>query len=428
MPTASHPLSLAGVDPLYLAYHDEEWGVPEWDDRALFEKLVLDGFQAGLSWITILRKRPAFRAAFDGFDPEKIVRYDAAKIEALMADAGIVRNRAKIAATIALARIVARPQCEHGGFARHLVALRRRRPIQNQRELDARDRRADRGLRRRSSKDLRRAARNFVGPTIIYAFMQATGMVNDHLVDCHRHAACRALRRRGAGTGPPARVEPRAWQRMLSGRRLDLIDPSPLDIEIADIAHGLARVARWNGQTGGAEIFSVAQHSLLVEALFAALAPQARRGRATRRAAARCAGICDRRHDLAVQGGDRRRLQAVEARLLAAIIAALRPAGAGAAGAGQGDQGGRPGGGLFRGDGARRLHRRRGAQVVRRAQIRARGLRALSAAGAAGARRKSKFLRRFAELDGEARRARRTAPAMNRTAARCRASTSVRSR
>src|ERR1700758_2265461 len=95
----------AGVDPLYVASHDEEWGVPEWDDRALFEKLVLDAFQAGLSWITILRKRPAFRAAFDGFQPERIARWDAAKKEALMLDPGIVRNRAKIDATVALARI-----------------------------------------------------------------------------------------------------------------------------------------------------------------------------------------------------------------------------------------------------------------------------------------------------------------------------------
>ena len=109
----------AGVDPVYLAYHDEEWGVPEWGDRALFEKLILDGFQAGLSWITILRKREAFRAAFDGFRPEVIVDYDAAKIEALMADPGIVRNRAKILATIALARIYLDFQAGDG-FAKHI--------------------------------------------------------------------------------------------------------------------------------------------------------------------------------------------------------------------------------------------------------------------------------------------------------------------
>ena len=120
------------TDPLYVAYHDEEWGVPEWDDRALFEKLILDGFQAGLSWITILRKRDAFRAAFDGFRPEKIVRYDDARIEALMQNPGIVRNRAKIRATIALARIALDLQ-PRGGLARHLWSFVDGRPIQNDR-------------------------------------------------------------------------------------------------------------------------------------------------------------------------------------------------------------------------------------------------------------------------------------------------------
>src|SRR6202034_3141743 len=121
-----------GEDPLYVAYHDEEWGVPEWDDRALFEKLILDGFQAGLSWITILRKRDAFRAAFDGFDPKKIARYDEAKIAALMQDPGIVRNRAKIVAAIALARISLDLQGK-GGFARHLWSFVGGRPLQNAR-------------------------------------------------------------------------------------------------------------------------------------------------------------------------------------------------------------------------------------------------------------------------------------------------------
>ena len=108
-----------GLDPFYVAYHDEEWGVPEWDDRALFEKLILDGFQAGLSWITILRKREAFRAAFDGFRPEKIARYDAAKVERLMQDAGIVRNRAKIEGTVAMARLWLEME-ERGGFSDYL--------------------------------------------------------------------------------------------------------------------------------------------------------------------------------------------------------------------------------------------------------------------------------------------------------------------
>ena len=181
------------VDPLYAAYHDEEWGVPEYDDRAMFEKLVLDGFQAGLSWITILRKRPAFRKAFDGFDPQKIARWSEAKKDALMQDAGIVRNRAKIEATAALARIVL-DFAEKGGFARHLWSFVDGRPIDNAlRSL--KDVRAESEVSRAIAKDLRARGGNFVGPTIIYAFMQATGMVNDHLVDCCRHEACRALAR-----------------------------------------------------------------------------------------------------------------------------------------------------------------------------------------------------------------------------------------
>jgi DNA-3-methyladenine glycosylase I len=180
-----------GADPLYLAYHDEEWGVPEWDDRALFEKLILDGFQAGLSWITILRKREAFRAAFDGFRPEIIVDYDAAKIEALMADPGIVRNRAKIQATIALARIYFELQ-SRGGFARHIWSFVDGRPIQHAR-ASMREIPTATAVAEAIAKDLRQRGGNFVGPTIVYAFMQAVGMVNDHLVDCHRHAACAAL-------------------------------------------------------------------------------------------------------------------------------------------------------------------------------------------------------------------------------------------
>jgi DNA-3-methyladenine glycosylase I len=179
------------ADPLYVAYHDEEWGVPEWDDRALFEKLILDGFQAGLSWITILRKRDAFRSAFDGFKPEKIVRYDDAKVEALMQDPGIVRNRAKIKATIALARI-ALDLRSSGGLARHLWGFVDGRPIQNERRT-MHEIAAQTKLSEAIAKDLRQRGGNFVGPTIVYAFMQATGMVNDHLVDCHRHAECAAL-------------------------------------------------------------------------------------------------------------------------------------------------------------------------------------------------------------------------------------------
>ena len=180
-----------GTDPLYVAYHDEEWGVPEWDDRALYEKLILDGFQAGLSWITILRKREAFRKAFDGFRPEKIVRYNAKKVEALMGDSGIVRNRAKIAASIALARIYLDLQ-EKDGFARHIWSFVDGRPIQHARAT-MREVPAETEISQALARDLRARGGNFVGPTIVYAFMQAVGMVNDHLADCHRHTACRAL-------------------------------------------------------------------------------------------------------------------------------------------------------------------------------------------------------------------------------------------
>jgi DNA-3-methyladenine glycosylase I len=182
-----------GADPLYVAYHDEEWGAPEYDDRALFEKLVLDGFQAGLSWITILRKRPAFRAAFDGFEPERIARWDAAKRHALMLDSGIVRNRAKIEATQALARIYL-DLAGKGGFAWHLWSFVGGRPIEPRRKSLA-EIPAESEESRAMAKDLRARGGNFVGPTIVYAFMQATGMVNDHLVDCCRHEACRALAR-----------------------------------------------------------------------------------------------------------------------------------------------------------------------------------------------------------------------------------------
>jgi DNA-3-methyladenine glycosylase I len=196
-PRPIHPLPHAdgrlrcpwpGVDPLYLAYHDDEWGTPEWDSRALFEKLILDGFQAGLSWITILRKRDAFRAAFDGFRPEIIVGYDERKFAELMLNEGIVRNRAKIEATQALARVYL-DFAEKDGFARYIWGFVEGRPIQNQfrtiRELPA-----ESEISRVLSKDLRSRGANFVGPTIIYAFMQAVGMVNDHLVDCCRHETC----------------------------------------------------------------------------------------------------------------------------------------------------------------------------------------------------------------------------------------------
>jgi DNA-3-methyladenine glycosylase I len=191
---ASKRCQWPGTDPLYVAYHDEEWGVPERDDRALYEKLVHDGFQAGLSWITILRKREAFRRAFDDFAPEKIARYSNKKVEALMQDAGIVRNRMKIEGAIASARAWLEIM-EHGaGFGPYLWDFVGGKPIVNRHKRMA-DIPAETELSRALSKDLKARGFKFCGPTIIYAFMQATGMVNDHLTGCARHAACVKLGR-----------------------------------------------------------------------------------------------------------------------------------------------------------------------------------------------------------------------------------------
>ena len=179
-----------GNDPLYVAYHDEEWGVPERDSLALFEKLVLDGFQSGLSWIIVLRKREAFRAAFDHFDPERIARYKPAKIEALMQNPGIIRNRAKIEGAIASARAFLKIQ-ESGDFSAYLWGFFDGRTIQNTyREMTEIP--AQTPLSAKIAKDLKRRGFNFCGPTVVYAFCQATGMVNDHLVSCWRHAECSA--------------------------------------------------------------------------------------------------------------------------------------------------------------------------------------------------------------------------------------------
>jgi DNA-3-methyladenine glycosylase I len=183
-----------GTDPLYVAYHDEEWGVPERDDRALYEKLVLDGFQAGLSWITILRKREAFRRAFDDFAPDKIARYSNRKVEALMQDQGIVRNRAKIEGAIASGRAWLDIMENGAGFGTYLWDFVRGKPIVNRHRRMA-DIPAETDLSRAISKDLKARGFKFCGPTIVYAFMQATGMVNDHLTTCPRHAACVKLGR-----------------------------------------------------------------------------------------------------------------------------------------------------------------------------------------------------------------------------------------
>ena len=183
-----------GTDPLYVAYHDEEWGVPEHDSRALFEKLLLDGFQAGLSWITILRKRDAFRRAFDGFDPQKIARFDASRVSALMADPGIVRNRAKIEAAVSSARAFLTVEAEQG-FAEYIWGFVDGRPIVN-RFATREDVPSASPLAETLSKDLKARGFRFCGPTIVYAFMQAVGMVNDHLVSCHRHEECAKLGRK----------------------------------------------------------------------------------------------------------------------------------------------------------------------------------------------------------------------------------------
>ena len=177
-------------DPIYVAYHDEEWGVPEFDDQALYEKLILDGFQAGLSWITILRKRENFRRAFDGFQPELIARYGPKKVAALMADTGIVRNRAKIEGAIVSARAYLDIMERGPGFSARLWDFLDGRPKTN-RFRSVSQIPAQTELSQQISKELTRLGFKFVGPTIVYAFMQAVGMVNDHLVKCYRHAACR---------------------------------------------------------------------------------------------------------------------------------------------------------------------------------------------------------------------------------------------
>ena len=179
-------------DQLYLAYHDQEWGVPEFDDRALYEKLVLDGFQAGLSWITILRKRENFRRAFDGFVPEKIARYSPKKIERLMQDAGIVRNRAKIEGAVLSARAWIETMENGPGFANLLWDFVDGEPKVN-RFRTMRQVPAETATSRAMSKELARRGFKFCGPTIVYAFMQAVGMVNDHLITCHRHEAVQKL-------------------------------------------------------------------------------------------------------------------------------------------------------------------------------------------------------------------------------------------
>ena len=181
-----------GSDPLYMAYHDTEWGVPEYDDRALFEKLILDGFQAGLAWITILRKRDAFRQAFAGFDPDVVARFGEAERAALMANPGIVRSNAKIDAAIAGARIYLDMREQGEDFSQFIWSFTNGRVVQNQwseiGQVPAQTRVAE-----EMSKALKAKGFKFVGPVIVYAFMQAVGVVNDHLTCCHRHEQVKRL-------------------------------------------------------------------------------------------------------------------------------------------------------------------------------------------------------------------------------------------
>ena len=179
-------------DPLYVDYHDEEWGVPLHDDRKLFEMLVLEGAQAGLSWLTILKRRDGYRRAFDRFDPGKVARYDDAAVARLLADDGIIRNRLKVRSAVANARAFLDVQREFGSFDSYIWRFVDGRPIQNAwrtlAEVPARTPLSD-----TLSRDLKARGFSFVGSTICYAHMQATGMVNDHLVDCFRHRAVRRL-------------------------------------------------------------------------------------------------------------------------------------------------------------------------------------------------------------------------------------------
>ncbi|MEO1680083.1 MAG: DNA-3-methyladenine glycosylase I [Pseudomonadota bacterium] len=183
-----------GDDPIYIDYHDTEWGVPEWDSRALFEKLVLDGFQSGLSWLVILKKRDNFRAAFAGFEPEVIANWGETEVDRLVADPGIVRHRGKIEATIGNARAYLKIS-ERESFADYLWSRVGGAPIQNAWTTLA-DVPAKTPLSTSISKDLRSEGFRFVGPTVVYAFMQAVGMVNDHLTSCPRYAEVARLAER----------------------------------------------------------------------------------------------------------------------------------------------------------------------------------------------------------------------------------------
>jgi DNA-3-methyladenine glycosylase I len=194
MPPKPRRCAWAGDDPLYVAYHDEEWGVPVHDDRTLFQFLVLEGAQAGLAWITILRKREGYRRAFAEFDPARVARFTAARVDTLCADASIVRNRAKIESAVRNARAFLDIQAEHGSFASWLWPFvdgrQQHNRFRTQADVPARTAQSD-----ALSKALRARGFNFVGSTICYAFMQAVGMVNDHVTACFRHRQIRGAKR-----------------------------------------------------------------------------------------------------------------------------------------------------------------------------------------------------------------------------------------
>ena len=178
--------------PLLVSYHDEEWGVPVRDDRELYEKLVLDGAQAGLSWLTILKRRAGYRRAFEGFDPERVARYGERDVARLLGDPGIIRNRQKVLSAIGNARAFLALREELGGFSDYLWGFVDGRPVIN-RHRSPGEVPAETETSLRLSKDLRARGFSFVGPTIVYAYMQAIGMVNDHTVDCFRHSDVQAL-------------------------------------------------------------------------------------------------------------------------------------------------------------------------------------------------------------------------------------------
>src|SRR5262245_41032249 len=208
MPRAVTRCGWSGSDPLYVRYHDEEWGVPVHDDRTLFEFLILEGAQAGLSWITILRKREAYRDAFAGFEPERVARFGARDVSRLLGNAGIVRNRMKIESAIGNARAFLRVQEEFGSFAAYQWRFVDGRPRQNRPrtlgDVPARTEDSD-----ALSKDLKRRGFGFVGSTIVYAHMQAVGMVNDHVVGCFRQRPVASLAREFVVSASPPRSRAR---------------------------------------------------------------------------------------------------------------------------------------------------------------------------------------------------------------------------